>query len=88
MSDVQRDEEPAEVPERAAGYDDLGPPDWADGSGESDGSFHTDAVKANLAAERGLGLGAAELAAQRDPAGAVRDASATDEDDDDAEGDA
>jgi hypothetical protein len=34
---------------------------------EEDRSFHTSTLEANLAAEQGLGLGARELAAQRDP---------------------
>jgi len=42
--------------------------------------FETDDVEANLAIEQGLGVGARELAAQRDPGGVVT----PDEDDDDA----
>ncbi|CAN5259568.1 hypothetical protein BH10PSE2_BH10PSE2_02450 [soil metagenome] len=42
--------------------------------------FETDDVEANLAIEQGLGVGARELAAQRDPGGVVT----ADEDDDDA----
>jgi hypothetical protein len=41
--------------------------------------FETDDVEANLAIEQGLGVGARELAAQRDPGGVVT----PDEDDDD-----
>lgn len=33
--------------------------------------FETDDVEANLAIEQGLGVGARELAAQRDPGGVV-----------------
>lgn len=40
--------------------------------------FETDDVEANLAIEQGLGVGARELAAQRDPGGVVT----PDEDDD------
>ena len=40
--------------------------------------FETDDVEANLAIEQGLGVGARELAAQRDPGGVVT----ADEDDD------
>ena len=40
--------------------------------------FETDTVDANLAIERGQGIGARELAAQRDPGGVVT----ADEDDD------
>lgn len=42
--------------------------------------FETDDVEANLAIEQGLGVGARELAAQRDPGGVV-----TPDEDDDAE---
>ena len=35
--------------------------------------FETDEVDANLAIEQGLGVGARELAAQRDPGGVVTD---------------
>jgi hypothetical protein len=41
--------------------------------------FETDDVEANLAIEQGLGVGARELAAQRDPGGVVT----PDEDDSD-----
>ena len=34
---------------------------------EDDGAFHTDTAAANAAMQRGQGVGAAELAAQRDP---------------------
>jgi hypothetical protein len=40
--------------------------------------FETDTVDANLAIERGQGIGARELAAQRDPGGVIT----PDEDDD------
>jgi hypothetical protein len=46
--------------------------------------FETDDVEANLAIEQGLGVGARELAAQRDPGGVVT----PDEDDDGDEGEA
>jgi hypothetical protein len=42
--------------------------------------FETDDVEANLAIEQGLGVGARELAAQRDPGGVV-----TPDEDDDSE---
>ena len=42
--------------------------------------FETDDVEANLAIEQGLGVGARELAAQRDPGGVV-----TPDEDEDAE---
>ena len=42
--------------------------------------FETDEVDANLAIEQGLGVGARELAAQREPGGVVT----PDEDDEDA----
>lgn len=45
--------------------------------------FETDDVSANLAIEQGLGVGARELAAQRDPGGVVtpdEDDNAADED--------
>lgn len=45
--------------------------------------FETDEVDANLAIEQGLGVGARELAAQRDPGGVVT----PDEYDDDRETD-
>ena len=45
--------------------------------------FETDEVDANLAIEQGLGVGARELAAQRDPGGGVN----LDEKDDDGETD-
>ncbi|NBW10922.1 MAG: hypothetical protein EBR82_23120 [Caulobacteraceae bacterium] len=44
--------------------------------------FETDDVEANLAIEQGLGVGARELAAQRDPGGVVT----PDEDEDDEPG--
>ena len=44
--------------------------------------FETDDVEANLAIEQGLGVGARELAAQRDPGGVV-----TPDEDDDADTD-
>jgi len=43
--------------------------------------FETDTVDANLAIERGQGVGARELAAQRDPGGVV-----TEDEDDESEG--
>lgn len=43
--------------------------------------FETDDVEANLAIEQGLGVGARELAAQRDPGGVVT----PDEGDDDGD---
>ena len=46
-------------------------------------TFQTDEVKANLAIEAGQGVGARELAAQRDPGGVV-----TPDEDDDADPDA
>ena len=48
--------------------------DGADGSSPRDGTdaaFHTDTPTANGAIQRGLGVGAAELAAQREPEGAA-----------------
>jgi len=48
--------------------------------------FETDDVEANLAIEQGLGVGARELAAQRDPGGVVTPDE--DEDETDADGDA
>ncbi|RZJ38168.1 MAG: hypothetical protein EON87_21195 [Brevundimonas sp.] len=42
--------------------------------------FETDTVDANLAIERGQGIGARELAAQRDPGGVV-----TEDEDDESE---
>ena len=50
--------------------------------------FETDEVDANLAIEQGLGIGARELAAQRDPGGVVTpDVEPGTEDDDDIDGD-
>ncbi len=50
--------------------------------------FETDEVDANLAIEQGLGVGARELAAQRDPGGVVTpDVEPGTEDDDDIDGD-
>lgn len=46
---------------------------------EETAQFETDTVDANLAIERGQGVGARELAAQRDPGGVVT------EDEDDAD---
>lgn len=57
MSDVNSDE-------------DLGEPARPSADGQPDTSFHTDTATANGALQRGMGLGARELAAQRDPAGA------------------
>ena len=50
--------------------------------------FETDEVDANLAIEQGLGVGARELAAQRDPGGVVTEdvEPGTEEDDDDVDG--
>ena len=45
-----------------------------DVGGEDDRTFQTDTVQANRDIERGLGVGARELAAQRDAKGAVLDA--------------
>ncbi|NBB64118.1 hypothetical protein GVN18_33160 [Pseudomonas sp. ODNR1LW] len=42
--------------------------------------FETDEVQANLAIEHGQGVGARELAAQRDPGGAVVDDESAGED--------
>ena len=51
--------------------------------------FETDEVDANLAIEQGLGVGARELAAQRDPGGVVtEDVEVGTEEDDDVDGDA
>ncbi|WP_428150184.1 hypothetical protein [Brevundimonas sp.] len=51
--------------------------------------FETDEVDANLAIEQGLGVGARELAAQRDPGGVVtEDVEPGTEEDDDVDGDA
>jgi hypothetical protein len=48
--------------------------------------FETDDVEANLAIEQGLGVGARELAAQRDPGGVVTpDEDEDDENDDDGD---
>ena len=50
--------------------------------------FETDEVDANLAIEQGLGVGARELAAQRDPGGVVtEDVEPGTEEDDDVDGD-
>jgi len=50
--------------------------------------FETDEVDANLAIEQGLGVGARELAAQRDPGGVVTpDVEPGTEEDDDIDGD-
>ena len=50
--------------------------------------FETDEVDANLAIEQGLGVGARELAAQRDPGGVVtEDVEPGTEEDDDIDGD-
>ena len=38
---------------------------------DEDKAFHTSTQEANLAAEQGLGLGAREIAAQRDPGAEV-----------------
>ena len=46
--------------------------------------FETDDVEANLAIEQGLGVGARELAAQRDPGGVVTPDEDEDDDTDDA----
>ena len=49
--------------------------------------FETDEVDANLAIEQGLGVGARELAAQRDPGGVVtEDVEPGTEEDDDVDG--
>lgn len=56
MSDVKPDD------------DDLGAPDRPSADGEPDTAFHTDTATANGARQRGMGVGARELAAQRDPA--------------------
>ena len=56
MTDVNRDE-------------DLGEPNAPSADGEADDSFHTDTASANEALHRGMGVGARELAAQRDPQG-------------------
>ena len=54
--------------------------------GEDDGTFETDAVQANHDIQQGLGIGARELAAQRDPKGAVTDSQqGLDTDDEDEE---
>lgn len=51
--------------------------------------FETDEVDANLAIEQGLGVGARELAAQRDPGGIVTEnVEPGTEDDHDVDGDA
>lgn len=51
--------------------------------------FETSDVEANLAMEQGLGVGARELAAQRDPGGIVTpDVEPGTEEDDDIDGDA
>ena len=57
-------------------------PDPKDASADKP-HFETDDVEANLAIEQGLGVGARELAAQRDPGGIVtpdEDEDAVDED--------
>lgn len=50
--------------------------------------FETDEVDANLAIEQGLGVGARELAAQRDPGGIVTPDVELGTEDDDIDGDA
>ena len=47
--------------------DDLGAPDRPSADGGSDTAFHTDTATANGVRQRGMGVGARELAAQRDP---------------------
>jgi hypothetical protein len=54
--------------------------------GEDDAVFLTDTPEANLAIERGLGVGARELAAQRDPGRPAPAADEAEEDDDEGEG--
>ena len=56
-----------------------------DVGGEKDDTFMTDAVHANRDIHSGLGVGARELAAQRDAHGAVAPAATPDDTDDDAE---
>jgi len=48
--------------------------------------FETDEVDANLAIEQGLGVGARELAAQRDPGGVVTEDVEVGTEEDDVEG--
>lgn len=48
--------------------------------GDDDSAFETDAVHANRDIHAGLGVGARELAAQRDAKGAVLDVGVEDED--------
>ncbi|WGM30300.1 hypothetical protein [Brevundimonas sp. NIBR11] len=48
--------------------------------------FETDEVDANLAIEQGLGVGARELAAQRDPGGVVTEDVEPGEEEDDVDG--
>lgn len=50
--------------------------------------FETDEVDANLAIEKGLGVGARELAAQRDPGGVVTPDVEPGTEEDDVDGDA
>ena len=47
--------------------DDLGAPDRPSADGGSDTAFHTDTATANGVRQRGMGVGARELDAQRDP---------------------
>lgn len=55
--------------------------------GEDDSTFHTSAADANLAVQHGMGIGAAELAAQRDPGHAPAADEPDEIEDDEAEGD-
>lgn len=48
----------------------TGEPDRPSAGGEDDGVFHTDTATASGVRQRGMGVGAEELAAQGDPAGA------------------
>ncbi len=50
-----------------SGDDDLGAPDRPSADGEPDTAFHTDTATANGVRQRGMGVGARELGAQRDP---------------------
>ena len=50
-----------------AAANDLGAPDRPSADGGSDTAFHTDTATANGARQRGMGVGARELDAQRDP---------------------
>lgn len=52
-----------------AANDDLGEPSRPSADGQPDTAFHTDTPAASGARQRGLGVGAAELAAQGDPNG-------------------